>query len=879
VTAPVTARAASGDSPAPDRDTAGIPGLLHEVARGHDPGRVAVRFCGEPAAELTYGQLESGSSRLAHALRGAGIGPGEVVALLLERGPHLPLAQLAVLAAGAAWTPMDPGSPPARLAFQARDADARLVLTTTDLAGLAPSGTPLWCLDDPALQTRVAALPDTGPDAGVRPAAPAYLIYTSGSTGTPKGVLVSHHSARTYCHNAVRLFGIGPGDRVAQMVSPAFDVSVFEVFATLLAGATVVSLPRETVADPTAFTAALAGQQVTLSFVPPAVLAMLDPRQLASSSLRGLLVGGEALSADLANRWTRPGLDLHNVYGPTEATVTCIDYLCPATTLTAPPPIGTAYPHHHAYVLDKRLRPVPIGVPGELFITGPGIAHGYLGRPGLTAQRFLADPHADVPGKRMYATGDVARWRGDGLLEYLGRSDRQVKIRGQRVELGEIEHALATHPGVRQCAVLLRRDSYLAAYIVGDASPAALREHLAARLPTYMIPAAFATLPALPLNPNGKLDTSALPDPQPATATAAAYTAPRTPTEQWLAAAWAELLAVTAPVSATDNFFDLGANSLHGTQLIARVRDALHLHLDPRHLFTSPTLEQLATQLDQGADGEAPPGDGAIVTLQRRGTRPPLFFVHPIGGSVTPYVRLAGLLGDEQPFYAVEDPGLHGGPLASSLAERAREYIAAILKIQPAGPYHLGGWSLGGVLAFEMAAQLTQDGADVASVVAVDSVLPERGADPVAYAGLLADFVRDVCGIAGVRPPTVDPASLRGLDDEELEELALDVMEGSDLLTSGTRGEMRERIRVFAANTRAYLSHQPQRFSGRTVLIRAADTAKTTDPAPWRAVAPRLDIVTVPGNHYTMLQAPHLDALATALHDITHTERTRENRP
>ncbi len=846
------------------------PGLLQDVVLGHDPASVAVRFRGDQDQELTYGQLRSRSSQLAHQLTAAGIGPGQVVALLLERGTDLPLAQLAVLKAGAAWMPLDPRNPPARLAFQIHDAAAPLILTTTDLAHLAPPGPQLWSLDDPGLQEHLDTLPATGPHTDVQPGDAAYLIYTSGSTGSPKGVLVPHHCALAYCRSTNQITGTAAGDRIAQVVNPAFDVTIFEIFATLLAGATLIAVPREIILDPAAFTAILLDEQVTIMWVPPAVLATLDPQPLAGSRLRCLFIGGEAFTAELVNRWSRPGLALRNGYGPTETCVVCLDYLCPPGPLTTPPPIGRPLPHHRAYVLDAALRPVPAGVRGELFIGGH-LADGYLNQTSLTAERFLPDPFTVQPEQRMYATGDIARWRTDGQLEYLGRADRQVQIRGQRVELGEIEHALSAHPRVRHCAVLLHQDT-LTAYVVGDTDPAQLREHLAARLPAYMIPANFIALPALPLNPNGKLDIHALPDPEPLTAT---YTEPRTDTERWLATAWAELLG-TDRIGAGDNFFSLGGNSLHGTQLIARIRDHLGIRLDPRLLFTSPVLEQLATRLDEGSEGDPVSGDGIVVTLQPHGTRPPLFFVHPVGGSVAQYVRLARLLGEEQPFHALEDPGLHGQPLADELAERAEQYVAAIRRIQPEGPYQLGGWSLGGVLAFEMARQLAAAGADVASVIALDSGLPEQTDDLLPYADIMAGFIRDVCGIAGVRPPEADPArlpSLDGLDEGELEDLALDLLDRSGLLPSGTRTEMRARMRVFAANTRAYVSHRPQPFSGRTVLIRAAGTVETADPAAWRAVAPRLEVVTVPGDHYTLLQVPHLDALTAALRDSLRGEQ------
>src|SRR6266508_1786966 len=323
------------------------------------------------------------------------------------------------------------------------------------------------------------------------------------------------------------------------------------------------------------------------------ILAQLEPDQLTGTALRAIACGGEALTAQQANRWSRPGLELHNPYGPTETTVVVTDYICPTTPLTTPPPIGAPLPNQRAYVLDHRLRPAPIGIPGELHLAGTGLAHGYHHRPGLTAQRFLAEPYGP-PGQRMHANGDLPRWRSDGQLEYHGRRDRQVQLRGQRIELGEIEHTLTQHPDVRQSAVTVH-DNTLVGYLVGDPDLDDVRRHLADRLPTHMIPTALVPLPEPPITPNGKLDTARLPDPSPRTVE---YRQPRTDTERWLANTWQDLLGVDQ-ISATDNFFDLGGNSLHVTQLVARIRDHDGTDLHPRQVFTNPVLGHLATRLDQ----------------------------------------------------------------------------------------------------------------------------------------------------------------------------------------------------------------------------------------------------------------------------------------
>nr|WP_281390541.1 amino acid adenylation domain-containing protein [Sphaerisporangium rubeum] len=590
---------------------------MHQVTAGHDESRVALRFVdGAGPVELTYGELGRRAGRLAHALREAGAGPGKVVALLLERGPHLMVARMAVMMSGAAWMPLDPRNPPARLAFQAADVAAPLLLTTSDLAGLAGEVAPAtvtWVLDDPVREAELARHPQTAPEVDVRPHDPAYVIYTSGSTGTPKGVLVSHRSAYTYCVNVLEHHHVTPGDRILQTANPAFDGTVFDTFTTLLAGATIVSAPFAVITDPDAFTELIVAERVTFSFLTPAFLRLLDPAKFAGSALRGFVAGGESLAAEVQARWSRPGFTLHHGYGPTETTVACMNYVCPDTPLQGTVPIGTALPHHRVYVLNKRLRPVPVGVAGQLYISGAGLAHGYLNRPGLTAERFLPDPYGR-PGDRMYASGDLARWRPDGLLEFMGRTDRQVKLRGQRIELGEIEHVLARHPAVEQCAVIMR-DDYLAAYVVGDADQGDLRVHLAEQLPAYMIPSVFVTLAELPLSPNGKLDLAKLPDP---VAQAKEYVPPRTDTERWLAGAWQELLKVER-VGCDDNFFELGGNSLHGSQLAARVREHLLIELDLRHLFANPVLADLATRLEES---EAAPALKPIVPVPRDGALP-----------------------------------------------------------------------------------------------------------------------------------------------------------------------------------------------------------------------------------------------------------------
>ncbi|HEX8081114.1 MAG TPA: amino acid adenylation domain-containing protein [Jatrophihabitans sp.] len=578
--------------------------LLHELVAGcaaRWPERTAVRFDG---AELSYAELDSRANRLARLLRDEHrICPDQVVGILLDRGARLPQAQLGVLKAGGAWLALDPTHPAKRIAYQVADAGVSVVITDSQAVAALPAGVPRIDLDDPELSRRLAGLAGTAPPQTTRPEHAAYLIYTSGSTGAPKAVLVPHRAVVNFVSSVRELFSITPADRVLQFANPSFDVSVFDLYAALAHGATSVGAPRSVLHDVDLLADLLRRERISLADIPPAVLGILDPASLPD--LRALFVGLEAFPAELVNRWRTPDRQFHNGYGPTEATVACVDYACPDEPLTASPPIGRAMANHRAYVLDPAQNLAPVGVPGELFIAGAGLARGYLGRPGLTAERFLPCPFGE-PGERMYATGDVVAWRADGQLQFLGRADRQVKIRGLRIELGEIEHALATFEGVRQSAVVVnaaaaggpRLDAYLAPAEGSRIDTDALRKHLSEHLPLHMIPGTFTELAALPLNANGKLDRERLPEP--VSAADLPRQPPATESERKIAGIWCELLNVElSDIGQRDSFFALGGSSLQATQLISRLRDAFYLTLDPRQLFTHSTLHQLAALVDE----------------------------------------------------------------------------------------------------------------------------------------------------------------------------------------------------------------------------------------------------------------------------------------
>ncbi|MEV4603143.1 amino acid adenylation domain-containing protein [Amycolatopsis sp. NPDC049253] len=486
---------------------------LHELFEERvrlDPTAPAVRF---GAAELSYGELDDEANRLAAHLRMLGAGPETVVGVLLERGDRLPVTLLAVLKAGAAYLPLDPGHPPERLAYLVEDAAVELVVTVSDLAGGLPADAFAVCLDDPGVRECLAE-PVAPVASGARPDNLAYVIYTSGSTGKPKGTLVPHRTVVNLVAYSAREYGIGPGDRVLQFASPAFDVSVSDFFTTLTSGATLVQAPRLTLVDPRALTAVLRGERVTVGDIPPAVLRLLDPAVLPD--LRLLHVGGEALTEDEAHRWMAPGRSVYHRYGPTETTVCCTDHRC--VPGEGAPPIGGPLGNQRVHVLGPAGGELSPGEEGELYVGGAGVSRGYLARPGLTAERFLPDPFGP-PGARLYRTGDLARRRTDGEVEFLGRADAQLKLNGHRVEPGEVEAAVLEHPGVVGAVVGLHTgaggDRVLAAHVVvapGAAVPTVgeLRAHLRDRLPAALVPGRVVALDAVPLTPNGKIDRRAV---------------------------------------------------------------------------------------------------------------------------------------------------------------------------------------------------------------------------------------------------------------------------------------------------------------------------------------------------------------------------------
>ncbi|WP_164020351.1 non-ribosomal peptide synthetase, partial [Pyxidicoccus trucidator] len=542
---------------------------------------------------LTYRQLDERANQLAHHLRSLGVGPEVLVGLCVERSPELVVSILAVLKAGGAWLPLDSSYPTERLAFMLRDARPPILLTQEHLADELPVQSELLVLLDSEWDSLIARQPTHAPDVRVLPDNLAYVIYTSGSTGRPKGTLLRHRGLCNTARRTIDAMRLRPGSRVLQFASIGFDASVWETLPTLMAGAALHLASRDELMPGAPLHQLLRQRAITAATLTPSVLAQLEPQGL--EALESLTSAGEACTSELVARW-KPGRRFINAYGPTETTICAtLDSEVEAGRIT----IGQPFDNVRAYVLDAGLRPAPVGVPGELFVGGAGLARGYLGRPELTAERFIPNPFASEPGERLYRTGDKVRWLSDGHLEYLGRIDFQVKLRGFRIELGEIEAVLSSHPSVREAVVVLREDR-LVAYAVPQPEhsldAASLRSFLQQRLPEYMVPSAFVSLTALPLTTSDKVDRKALPAPDGALAAGVEFIAPRNETEQRLAALWSEVLRVER-VGIHDNFFDLGGHSLLATQAVTRIRSAFNVELSLQDFFEAPTVAEFALNI------------------------------------------------------------------------------------------------------------------------------------------------------------------------------------------------------------------------------------------------------------------------------------------
>ncbi|TDE25169.1 amino acid adenylation domain-containing protein [Actinomadura sp. 6K520] len=754
---------------------------------GRDPGTLTARFAARLAEapratavraageSIGYAELDRRANRLAHRLIGLGVGRDTPVAVLLERSADTVVASLAILKAGGAYAPIHHGYPPERLAWAVAEVAAPVLVVNTPMrdrvAALGTAARILVVDDDP----ETAAQPDTDPGVPCHPEQLACVLFTSGSTGVPKGVMLRHRDALDLATDG-RLRG-GAHDRVLVHSPHAFDASIYEVWTPLLHGGTAVVAPPGHL-DGQALETIIAAEELTGLFLTTTLFNLVaDERPHAFARLREVLTGGEAGSPAAIRKVLAacPDTEVGNVYGPTEATTytTIAGQRAPLGDPSETSAVlGRPIDDMRVHVLDQGLRPVPPGVAGEAYIAGAGLGRGYLRRPALTGERYVADPFG-APGDRMYRTGDLVRWRADGTLEYLDRVDFQVKVRGFRIELGEIEAAVAAHPAVANVAVVAREDTpgvkTLVAYVIAD-SIDGLREFVAARVPEYMVPAAFVRLDTFPVGPTGKLDRRALPVPD--YGEAAAGRDPRTPEEERLCAVVADVLGLDR-VGADVSFFDLGGDSIAALKLVTRARRE-GIELTPRDVFTHQTVEAL-TRVGEPEDRL---GFEVLLPIRTSGTRPPVFFVHPAGGLAWGYLQFQRHLGPDQPVYGLQARAFTRSDLPGSVAEMAEDYLAQIRAVRPAGPYHLAGWSLGGLVAYEMAVRLQAAGERVGLLALIDAyhgqdleserreILPELLEAIGVDAGMIAaDGNPDMAQIMAVLAARDDALATLGEDD------------------------------------------------------------------------------------------------------------------
>jgi amino acid adenylation domain-containing protein len=912
---------------------------------------------------LTYAQLERRANRLAHLLRAHGIGPETLVTVALDRTLDVPVALLGILKAGGAYVPLDPAYPPNHLGFILADTQAPLLITQSHLrAQLPPFDGTVLCLDTAALAAWPASpLPYSGAAAQT-----AYLIYTSGSTGRPKGVVIAHQSALALLAWAPTAFTPAELAGVLAATSLCFDLSIFELFVPLSLGGTII-LAQNALALPDL----AARHAVTLVNTVPSALAALLRSDALPSAIRTVNLAGEALPRALvAQIHARlPDARLCNLYGPSEDT-TYSTWAEMARDDERVPPIGRPLCNTQVYLLDRHAQPVPVGALGEVYLGGAGLARGYLGRPDLTAERFVPNPFADhrppttdqrptttedretrgqgdketkgrgnlqslisnlqsrdrletqhstlnTQNSRLYRTGDLARYRADGQLEFVGRIDHQVKLRGHRIELGEIESGLRRHPAVQEVVVVRREDvvgqAQLVAYVVpttdhrpptndqrqGDKETRGqrdkkteqsaiynlqsaidesngqrttdnrqlaheLRGFLKERLPDYMVPSAFVMLARLPMTTNGKLDRRALPPPRHDRYQSGGVGGePRDSVELQLTQLWEELLNIR-PISITDDFFALGGHSLLAVHLMARIKNVFGSDLPLSILFQGGTIEQLARSIRQQSDNLP---RSPLVGIQPRGSRRPFFCVHPIGGNVLCYARLAHHLGSHQPFYGIQAVGLLGQQTAHTrIEDMAAAYIDALRAVQAEGPYLLGGWSMGGVVAFEMAQQLHRQGHEVGLLALLDSYAPNPAESIIDDdMDLAISFAGDLAGLSMQELPIAYDDFRQRDQDEQLLYL-LDMAKAANIVPADTDPRWIKRLfEIFKANMYALRSYTPSIYPNRIALFRAAMDA--CDPTlGWSALSSEpVAIQNIPGDHYGLLAEPNVRILAEQL--------------
>jgi len=846
----------------------------------------AIAFFSENG-NLTYREIDRRSNQLACHLLSLGAGPESLVGVCLERSLDAVVSLLAILKAGAAFLPLDPGHPPDRLAFMIADARIPAIITRRQWMPLvAGKDARVICLDRD--KSRIDAQPKDHLIVPLGPDSPAYLLYTSGSEGVPKGVLGLHRGAINRFAWMWKNFPFQPGEVCSLKTSLNFGDSIWELFGPLLQGVPSVIISGETVREPAATVRMLALYGVTRIVTVPSLLrAMLYSFPDLGERLPRLKLwvsSGEALLPGLCRRFyeAMPKATLLNLYGSTEVSADVTAYVVPPTLNEREVvSLGRPIDNTKCYVLDAHLQPVPVGARGDLYVGGDGLARGYCNRPELTAKRFIPDPFSSLPGARLYRTGDRARFLPDGSLHYLGRADQQVKVRGYRIELKEVETVLLSHPQVLAAVTAVRKgrseDNRMVAYIVAQElddppAPKVLRDFLKQKLPDYMVPADFFYLNALPLNSVGKIDRGALPALPHSTQVEGGYVPAKDLLEAQLVKIWEELLDAR-PIGIGHDFFELGGHSLLAARMMDRIEDAYGQRLPLTTLFAGATINHLAECLRSQNLAMA---GVTIVPVNAEGFRPPFFFLHGGGGL---YCRkLSRLLGKDQPFYGVTTRDYDEDPSLVSVEAMAEDTLKLLLQMQPHGPYLLGGYCHGGLVAYEIARQMEARGLEVGTVILLDVWVPryfgwlkrlvgcggwlfrqESDTKTYLYARMRAFLVRATSARhLGIR------AFLRTCGQKAKKDFLTVATPSSS--SPGQPHDSAERIADLRYRG-ILMNYRPKPFFGRVVLLRTqeADLSYPTDPTSgWGSVAAQVEVHNLPGDHVTC-QTEHLDDVAQAI--------------
>jgi amino acid adenylation domain-containing protein len=855
---------------------------LFEQQVARDPNAVAVVF---NERQLTYRELNQRANQVAHYLRKRGVEPESLVGVCLERSVEIVIALLGVWKAGGAYVPLDPAYPQDRLSFMVSDTGMKFLLTDEKCKNLLPPARDQAVFLDSDWAVIAQECTDNLAAVAI-PSNLAYVMYSSGSTGQPKGAMIQHNGLVNYLWWAIKAYAVEAGSSVPVHSSISFDLTVTSLYPALLAGGQV-ELLLEDVAANSLVTALRQVKNRSFVKITPAHLELLS-RQLSPAELAGMtktfVIGGENLRAESLSqlRDFAPATRLINEYGPTETVVGCCVYEVQAEDpKNGSVPIGRPIANTQLYVLDPDLEPVPPGVVGELYIGGAGVARGYLNRPELTKEKFLADPFSGRSGARLYKTGDLVRYRKDGTLEFLGRVDDQVKIRGYRIELGEIEATLAGHSGVQSCVVLAREDTpgdkQLVGYMVARESESlgteGLKNFLVQRLPEYMVPAHFVFLDSFPLTQNGKIDRKALPAPlYKDTLAAQELVAPRTETEKKLADIWMELLKVER-IGIHDDFFELGGHSLLAIRAVSRIQEVFGVVASMQTLFYSSTIACLASALT--SLGECRDRLAFAVPIQPGGKEPPFFWI----GADARGISLSDQLGPNQPFFGISfEPQIVDQLKAPYRMEGiAAHLVLAIREKQPQGPYRLGGFCLGAVVAYEVAKQLTIHGQDVGQLVLIEPLKPFQSARVRFVTALRRMIFRFRFRSGELRRlgvgefPTYARTRWKSLKCS-LRDMKCRISARFQFLERHSHSPDLEKILFLAAS-----SYKPKTLGCPTIVFRCRDYPIWSAGDPyfgWRdLLTGRCETYEVPGDHVGMFCEANAKVLAEQLRACLHNSR------